>query len=94
MTRIKITKNFLKEKAQKPDILVDRKTANRIFINGLTYKQFSNDSRAFPRVNEILHANVSSLPVILASTYRRVVKFLSNVDYMGTTARWLCFIIP
>ena len=42
---------------------------------------------------KILHPVVSSLPVILASTYRRVVKFLSNVDYMGTTACLLCFIM-
>ena len=39
-----------------------------------------HDSRAFPPENQLLYAFVSSLPVILASYNRRVVKFLSYVD--------------
>ena len=40
----------------------------------------SYDSREFPPENHLLHALVSSLPVILASYNRRVVKLLSYVD--------------
>ena len=40
----------------------------------------SYDSREFPPENQLLHAFVSSLPVILAYYNRRVVKCLSYVD--------------
>ena len=43
-------------------------------------KYSSYDSREFPPENHLLHAFVSSLPVILASYNRRVVKLLSHVD--------------
>ena len=46
----------------------------------LHIKYFPYDSREFPPENHLLHAFVSSLPVILASYNRRVVKLLSHVD--------------
>ena len=46
----------------------------------LHIKYSSYDSREFPPENHLLHAFVSSLPVILASYNRRVVKLLSHVD--------------
>ena len=46
----------------------------------LHIKYSSYDSREFPPENLLLHAFVSSLPVILASDNRRIVKLLSHVD--------------
>ena len=46
----------------------------------LHIKYSSYDSREFPHENHLIHAFVSSLPVILASYNRRVVKLLSHVD--------------
>ena len=46
----------------------------------LLIKYSSYDSREIPPENHLLHAFVSSLPVILASYNRRVVKLLSQVD--------------
>ena len=46
----------------------------------LHIKYSSNDSREFPPETHLLHAFVSSLPVILASYNRCVVKLLSHVD--------------
>ena len=45
----------------------------------LQIKYSSYESREFPPENHLLHAFVSSLPVILASYNRRVVKLMSHV---------------
>ena len=46
----------------------------------LHIKYSSYDSGEFPPENHLLHAFVSSIPVILAFYNRRVVKLLSHVD--------------
>ena len=50
-------------------------------------KYSSYDSREFPPENHLLHAFVSSVPVILASYNRRVVKLSSHVDSWHICAR-------
>ena len=59
---------------------IGMKTANIFLSMALHIKYSSYDSREFPPENHLLHALVSSLPVILASYNRRVVKLLSHVD--------------
>ena len=66
------------------------------FIDGLIHKQLSNDSRAFPHGNQLLHAFVRSLPLILASYNRLVVTFLSyfNNVHNSMIAVQSVYIIP
>ena len=56
-------------------------------MDGLIIKYSSYDSREFPSESQLLHAFVRSLPVILASYNRRVVKLLSHVDSWNICAK-------
>ena len=57
-----------------------------VFTRNHHLKQSISDSRVFPPENEIVHAFVSCVPVIFASTNRRVIKFCQTLT-LSTTAR-------